>query len=365
MESSTPMFIIDAHQDIAFNTVSYNRDYRISALKKRLHEADTPISHKAGRAMLGLPEAIAGRVAVVFATIFTEPRGKVPAFGNDAVLYSTPQQAMVAGEMQLDVYKRLFDEEPRLRHIQNSADLEAVLATWADDVPVTERIQGLVLLMENADPILEPRQFEWWYEQGVRIVGPAWRGTRYCGGTGEPGKLTPLGRELLEVMMNFHAILDVSHMSEESYLEAIDRYDGVIIASHSNPRHFRNSDRHLTNAMIIRLAERDGVMGIVPYNLFLSNTWSITDGKSAMTIHRVIEAIDYVCQLVGSANHVGIGTDFDGGFGAESTPKELNTVADLWMLKEALSTRGYSDEDVTNILGGNMLRQLQTSLKGG
>jgi len=72
-----------------------------------------------------------------------------------------------------------------------------------------------------------------------------------------------------------------------------------------------------------------------------------------------------VCQLVGSANHVGIGTDFDGGFGAESTPKELNTVADLWMLKEALSTRGYSNEDVTNILGGNMLRQLQTSLKGG
>nr|MCU0481327.1 dipeptidase [Anaerolineae bacterium] len=147
-------------------------------------------------------------------------------------------------------------------------------------------------------------------------------------------------------------------------LEALDRYDGVIIASHSNPRHFRNSDRHLSDMMIRRLAERGGVMGIVPYNLFLSNTWSIVDGKSAMTLSRVIEVIDYVCQLVGNAAHVGIGTDFDGGFGAESTPQELNTIADLWGLKEALAKRGYSDTDVSAILGGNMLRQIQTSLKG-
>lgn len=358
------MFIVDAHQDIAFNTVSYGRDYRISALKKRSDEANSPVVGHVGRAMLGLPEAIAGRVAVVFATIFTEPRGKMPPIGNDAVLYTNAKEAMKAGEAQLDVYKRLIDEEPRLRLIRNTADLDAVLATWADDVPVIQRVQGLVLLMENADPILEPRQFEWWYEQGVRIVGPAWRATRYCGGTGEPGRLTALGRELLEVMMNFSAMLDLSHMAEESYLEALDMYDGVIIASHSNPRHFRNSDRHLNDMMIRRLAERGGVMGIVPYNLFLSNTWSLADGKSAMTLTRVLEAIDYVCQLVGNASHVGIGTDFDGGFGAESTPQELNTIADLWGLKEALIKRGYSETDVTAILGGNMLRQLRTSLKG-
>ncbi|HRF94822.1 MAG TPA: membrane dipeptidase, partial [Aggregatilineales bacterium] len=177
-------------------------------------------------------------------------------------------------------------------------------------------------------------------------------------------KLTPLGRELLDVMMNFNAILDLSHMAEESYLEALDQYEGVIIASHSNPRHFRNSDRHLNDMMIRRLAERGGVMGIVPYNLFLSNQWSLADGKSAIKLNRVLEAIDYVCQLVGSASHVGIGTDFDGGFGSESTPQELNTVADLWALKDALLTRGYPEADVTNILGGNMLRQLLTSLKG-
>ncbi len=358
------MFIVDAHQDIAFNTICYGRDYRTSALKKRLAENDTPVVARVGRAMLGLPEAIIGRVALVFATLFTEPRGKMPAIGNDAVLYTTPKEAMRLAEKQLDVYKQLADEEPRLRLIQSQADLDAVLATWGDDVPVTKRVQGLVILMENGDPIVEPRQFEWWYEQGVRIVGPAWRSSQYCGGTGEPGRLTALGHELLDVMMSFNAILDVSHMAEESYLEALDRYDGVIIASHSNPRHFRNSDRHLSDMMIRRLAERGGVMGIVPYNLFLSNTWSLADGKSALTLNRVVEAIDYVCQLVGSAEHVGIGTDFDGGFGAEATPHELNTIADLWLLKDALEARGYSQADVVNILGGNMLRQLRASLRG-
>lgn len=358
------MFIVDAHQDIAFNTVCYGRDYRVSALKKRAHEINSAVIHHVGHAMLGLPEAIIGRVAIVFATLFTEPKGKMPAIGNDAVLYTTPKEAMQHATRQLDVYKRLVDEELRLRLIQSQADLEGVLATWADGVPVTQHVQGLVILMENGDPIIEPRQFEWWYEQGVRIVGPAWRATRYCGGTGEAGKLTKLGRELLDVMLDFNAILDVSHMAEESYLEALDQYDGVIIASHSNPRRFRNSDRHLSDVMIRRLAERGGVMGIVPYNLFLSNTWTISDGKSAITLNRVVEAIDYVCQLVGSAEHVGIGTDFDGGFGAESTPHEFNTIADLWLLKDALMGRGYSPIDVANILGGNMLRQLRACLKG-
>src|SRR5690606_9455364 len=117
--------------------------------------------------------------------------------------------------------------------------------------------QGLVLLMENADPILEPRQFEEWYERGVRIVGPAWEGTRYCGGTGQPGGLTAVGRELLEVMASFNAILDLSHMAEQSFLESLDLYEGILIASHSNPRRFRNTDRHLSDTMIRRLAERD------------------------------------------------------------------------------------------------------------
>ena len=75
-----------------------------------------------------------------------------------------------------------------------------------------------------------------------------------------------------------------------------------------------------------------------------------------------IGAIDHVCQVTGSANHVGIGSDFDGGFGAESIPAELDTVADLRLIGPALLARGYTPEAVNSILGGNFLRILRTAL---
>lgn len=105
------MVIVDAHQDIAFNTLCFGRDYRLSALKKRADEAHSALPHPNGRAMLGLPEALAGRVAVIFATLFTEPRGKLAPLG-DAVSYTTPKEAMQSAQKQLDVYQRLADEDP-------------------------------------------------------------------------------------------------------------------------------------------------------------------------------------------------------------------------------------------------------------
>jgi membrane dipeptidase len=163
-------------------------------------------------------------------------------------------------------------------------------------------------------------------------------------------------------MANFKAILDLSHLAEEACLQALDHYDGTIIASHSNPRTFRNTDRHLTDTMIRKLAERDGVMGIVLYNRFLSDDWTSGDPKSKIPLSRVIDAIDYVCQLTGSARHVGIGTDFDGGFGQESIPEDMDTVTDLMKITNALNTRGYSPVDVEAIMGGNMIHKLRQAL---
>jgi len=218
------------------------------------------------------------------------------------------------------------------------------------------------VLMENADPIIEPKQFEEWYERGVRVVGPAWTGTRYCGGTSQPGGLTKLGYELLEVLQSFNAILDLSHMAEQAYLEAVDSYQGIVIASHSNPRKFRNTDRHLSDEMILRLAERDGVMGIVPYNRFLSDTWSAGDRKSDVPFSVVLDAMDHVCQVTGSAQHVGIGSDFDGGFGYASIPEGMDTVSSLITIGDGLRERGYSESDIEAILSGNFLRKLKQAL---
>lgn len=353
------MIVVDAHQDIAYNALNHGRDYLRPTWEKRRLEAEAGASF--GLATLGLPDALLGRVAVAFATLFVAPASPSPG-PWDEMTYTTPREAYRLASRQMDYYQRLADESEKINLVRSKADLDATLATWAEGTGLEDHQQGLVILMENADPILEPQQFEEWYERGVRIVGPAWAGTRYCGGTGQPGPLTALGRELLEVLMSYNAILDLSHMAEEAYLEALDRYEGVIIASHSNPRHFRNTDRHLSDEMIRRLIERDGVIGVVLYNRFLSERWTPGDPKSTVPLSVVADAIDYICQLAGNARHVGIGSDFDGGFGAESIPDGLDTSLDLLSIAPLLAERGYSDDDIEAIMSGNMLRKLREAL---
>jgi membrane dipeptidase len=356
------MIVVDAHEDVAYNALAYGRDYRRSTVETRRRETDPEVLQRRGRATIGLPDSLLGRVAVVFATLFV-----APAEGNEdkpwaRMVYKTPKEAYEMALQQMDYYQRLADENEKVGLIMTAADLDNILATWEEGKELHEHRQGIAILMEGADPILEPKQFEEWYERGVRIVGPAWQKTRYSGGTGYPGPLTSLGRELLGVMADFNAILDLSHLAEQAYLEALDLYDGIIIASHSNPRHFSNTERHLSDVMIRRLAERDGVMGIVLYNRFLSNTWKSGDPKRDVPLTVVIDAIDYVCQLTGSAAHAGIGSDFDGGFGLESIPDELDSTSDLLKIGAALGERGYSEADITAIMGGNMLRKLRQGL---
>lgn len=353
--------IVDAHQDLAWNMRDLDRDFRLSAYAKRKAEAGTPIAERDGLCMTGLPETLLGRVAVIFATIFANPKGGAYSLPSRH-MYSTPAEAHQIGMSQLDYYHELADSHPNIALIRDQRELERVLATWQPDVPFEQHQVGLVVLMEGADPIREPKAFEEWYERGVRIVGLAWSQTRYSGGTAAPGGLTKLGRELLEVMANFRAVLDVSHMAEKAFYEALDSYDGQVIASHSNPRRFRDSDRHLSDEMIRRLVERDGVIGVVPYNHFLWEPEARPVRKADAPLSRVAEVIDHICQLAGSARHVGIGTDFDGGFGADSTPEGLDTVADLLSLAPLLAARGYSDADIEAILSGNFLGVLRAAL---
>ena len=352
------MIVVDAHEDIAYNALMYGRDYRHSAWRKRRLEVNSPVPSRNGNATVGLTDALLGRVAITFATLFVAPRTRHTE-AWDTLSYSDEHEAYQLALRQMDYYERLADEHEKIDLVRTQVDLDAVLETWGEATDIRDHHAGLVMLMENADPILEPKQFEEWYERGVRVVGPAWRGTRYCGGTGEPGPLADLGRELLEILADFNVLLDLSHMAEESYLEAVDRYAGPMIASHSNPQRFRQSDRHLSDDMIHRLTERDGVMGVVMYNAFLSNDW---DRQERLPFNVVPDVIDYICQLTGSAAHVGLGSDFDGGFGVESVPQGIDTLADLLTVGDALRERGYEEADIAAILGGNMLRKLREVL---
>lgn len=355
--------IVDAHQDIAWNFFTNGRDFTKSAHSHRRREGNSQVAKRSGQAMIGAPNAILGRVAVICASIFVSPAWRA-LYADEPVVYATPQEAHDLGQRQVDYYHRLADESPVIRLIRTRADLDAILATWAPGRALSDHILGLVIGMEGADPILDPCQLEEWIECGLRLVGPAWSQTRYSGGTRALGPLTDLGRELLDCMAAHHLALDLAHMAPEACLEALDRYDGPIMASHANPLRFCPSrpDRNLSDDLIARIAEHDGVIGIMPYNLFLLEDWTSDRRKEAASLTTVVAAIDHVCQIAGSARHVGIGSDFDGGFGAEAAPAGLDTVSDLLTLAPALAERGYSPDDISAILSGNFLRLLRAAL---
>jgi membrane dipeptidase len=356
--------IIDAHQDLAWNALSFGRDYSRSASGTRAAEQNGPVPAQNGDSLLGLPDYLQGSVAIIFGTLYASPiRHK---FGNwDTQFYKDAKQAHDVYARQVDYYERLADEHHRIKLINTRRDVEEVIASWDTQDPSGPRV-GIVRLMEGADCIREPKEVEWWVERGVRLIGLAWAGTRYAGGTGEPGPLTAEGRELLSEMAGHGLILDLSHSSDESYLQSIEQYEGTVIASHANPRAILKDpprpERFLSDDMIRVLAERGGVAGIVPYNRFLKADWRVEDGKAAVTLEHVAVMIDHICQLTGSADHVGIGSDFDGGFGLQHTPAEIDTVADLQKVGSKLSERGYTAADVEKVLSGNWLRMLRQGL---
>jgi len=112
------------------------------------------------------------------------------------------------------------------------------------------------------------------------------------------------------------------------------------------------------------LIERDAVIGVIPFNTFLKAGWKRVNGsrREEVTLENVIAHIDHICQLAGSSLHAGIGSDFDGGFGLQSIPPELDSIADLPLIATKLIERGYSETDAENILGGNWLRFLRRNL---
>ena len=361
MSGTEHLLIVDGHEDLALGALADGRDYLTSAHAIRAAEAAAGFENANGVCMLGLAELLAARVAVVIATVHAIPRGRA---GHGELSYATIDGAHQQALAHLDVYRRWAATSPHIALVEDRADLDAVVATWDDESAAPTRQIGLVLLMENAEPIRTPGETAFWFEQGVRLIGPAWHANRYSGDTSDGGPLTSLGRELLAEMGRVGATLDLTHMSEEASLEALDTYDGPVVATHAHSQRTARKPRLLAARVIEGVVSRDGVVGVLPLNWALHPTWRKADGKDAVTLEAVVDAVDAVCQLAGDAAHVGIGTDFDGGQGAEQAPAELDTIADLPKLATALAARGYSDADIAAIMGGNWLRFLRGALDG-
>jgi membrane dipeptidase len=348
------MKIVDAHLDLAYNALR-GRQVLQPAREQKADEEGIP--------SVGLPDLRAGGVVLLCATIFCEPdlgKGKG---------YKTPEEAAEMGWAQMRWYHEQFLSS-QMRLIARRGDIAPLLdATAPRDTgfqPVlaasSPQITPLntILLIEGADPILNAEDLPRWFDAGARMIGLAWKRTRYAGGTGMPGPLSAQGVALVDAMDRLGMVHDVSHLAEEAFWQLLERSTGPVAATHSNCRAIVPTDRQLSDAMITALAKRGGVIGINFYDRFLLP--ASDHGHRRANLADVIRQVHHMADLLGNTNHIGIGTDMDGGLGREQIPQEIRSSADLPLLADALSAAGYGDEAVHAILAENWLRFFAASL---
>jgi membrane dipeptidase len=349
------MLIFDAHLDLAWNALDWNRDLRLVVAEIRRREQGM-IDKARGGNTVSFPELRRGRVGIFIATLLARllRPNLMPAIQR----YASMEAAYAAAKGQMAYYAAM-EKAGALRWIRDRATLDRHVVAWerkeSDDEPL-----GFILSMEGADPILFPGQVQEWWDAGLRIVGPAHYGVSpYAHGTGTEGGLLPQGPALLKEMERVGMILDVTHLSDQCFDEALDVYGGPVLASHHNCRALVPNQRQLTDEQIKRLVARGAVIGTALDAWMLYPGWvrgTTTPEVAGVKLETMIDHIDRVCQLAGTARHAAIGTDLDGGFGREQSPVDLDTIADLQCVPDMLRRRGYDQEAITGIMYGNWIR---------
>lgn len=345
------MLIFDAHLDLAMNAVDWNRDLRKSIREIRDQEVDARMIEP-GRCTntVSFPELRAGQVGVGVATLFARLE---PAI-NHAIGCTTPEACHAVAMSHLHYY-RAMERSGWMRGIRTRSDLLKHINDFNADPERTPF--GYILSMECADAVLDPEQLHDWYHLGLRAIGLTHYGAnRYGGGTLSEAGLAEDAIPLLRKMEDLGMALDLTHLSDKAFWEATDKFGGRVLASHQNARKFCDWQRQFSAEQIKAVIDRNGVIGAALDAVMLQPNWVRGISRPQETLERVVENIDYICQLAGDCQHAGIGSDLDGGYGYEQTPADLNTIADLRKISGLLEKRGYPATDVAAIMHGNWIR---------
>jgi len=356
------MLIADSHLDLAYNAMRFNRDLRLPIEEIRAAEIAGGSAKKgAGRNTVSLPAMAGANVFLCFAT--ANARITLPG-NNRPDGWRTAEQAYAEAMGDVNLYQ-VWEAEGWLRQIRDAQGLAKHVAEWeawqAQGTGARPPI-GYVLCIEGADPIVGPWQLEAWWNAGLRVVSLVhyWF-NQYAYGTKTSGQgLLPAGRELLKAMDRRGILLDVSHLSDNSFWEAVDIYGGPLLATHNCCRALTPHDRQFTDAQIERIAQRGGVIGVAMDDWMLVPDWTEAPGSNLrVSMEDVVNHIDHICQVAGNAEHAAIGSDLDGGYGTEQTPGDLESIADLHKIATILRRRGYAEADIAKIMYGNWVRFLR------
>ncbi len=219
--------------------------------------------------------------------------------------------------------------------------------------------------MEGADSILSFKHLENAYENGLKAIRPAHYGPRtYAQGTYGKGGIGQKGKVLLKEMDQLKMILDVTHLSDDSFWEALEHFKVPVWASHNNCRALVPHLRQFSDEQLKVLIQRGAVIGTALDAWMLTPNWikgTTTPKGMNVSLQNVVNHMDHICQLSGNSFHAGIGSDLDGAFGIEQAPFDVNSITDLQKIPEILSNRGYSENDIKNICGNNWIQFLRNA----
>jgi membrane dipeptidase len=383
------MFIIDAHLDLSMNALEWNRDLTLGVAQLREREKGLTDKPDRGKGTVSLPELRRGGIGLVVATQiarYVAPDNPLPG-------WHSPWQAWAQTQGQLAWYTAM-EEAGEMVMIKDLPGLENHLNRWmgqdaagaggpaekglgagesaeragageSDDAagPAGKPPIGFILSLEGADSIIHPDYLQRAHTYGLRALGPAHYGPgRYANGTDSTGHLGENGKLLLREMERLGIILDATHLCDDAFWDAMDLFNGAVWASHNNCRALVPHNRQFNDDMIRALIAKGAVIGGALDAWMMVPGWirrKSTPEAMQCKLEKVIDHMDHICQIAGNTRHVGIGTDLDGGFGREQSPYDLDTIADLRNMSGLLANRGYSPEDIANILHGNWLRFLR------
>jgi membrane dipeptidase len=354
------MLLVDGHLDLSMNALEWNRDLTRPLAEVRRREAGKSDKVDRGRGVCTFPEMRRGEIGLCIATQIA----RYVADGNPLPGWQSPEIAWAQTQGQL-AYYRVMEEMGQLVQIVDKASLARHVALWQNGSPPDAPI-GYILSLEGADSIVNLGYLERAWAYGLRAIGPAHYGPgRYSPGTGAEGGLTPTGRELVREMRRMGIVLDVTHLTDHAFWEALELYDGPLWASHNNCRALVPHQRQFSNEQLKELIRRDAVIGAAFDAWMMVPGWvrgKTTPQDTGVKIETIVDHIDHICQLAGSARYCAIGSDLDGGYGTEQTAIDLDSISDLQRLTEILARRGYSQPDIAAIMHGNWIRKLTEAL---
>ncbi len=352
-------FIIDIHLDLSMNAIEWNRDLTQSVLQINAQEKNLIDKPDRGKATVSLQAMREGNIGFCVATQIA----RYVKSNNPLPGWNSPTQAWAQTQGQLAWY-RAMEKAGEMIQIIDKKGLQNHLDLWSSSEP--NKPIGYLLNLEGADSIVTLDHLHRAYKQGLRAIGPAHYGPgTYAHGTNSEGGLGTKGKELLNEIEKLNMILDVTHLCDQSFWEAIDHYNGKMWASHSNCRSLVPNQRQFSNLQIKELIARKAIIGMAFDAWMMIPKWQkgISDPKkSGLVIETIIDHIDHICQLSGNSNHIALGTDLDGGFGKEQCPYDLETISDLQKMDALLKKRGYSENDIQKILNQNAINFLMGAL---